>query len=151
MARIAIVGDGPGGLSAALFLAKNGQDVTVYGTDETAMHYAHLHNYLGVPDIGGTEFQDIAKAQVMGFGARLVAERVTAVAQADPGFTVTAGSQAASADYLILTEGKNPELARSLGLDEVEDGIAHTREFATAIEGLYVLGRAARRPPGRRP
>ena len=29
MARIIIVGDGPGGLSAALFLAKAGQDVTV--------------------------------------------------------------------------------------------------------------------------
>lgn len=29
MAKVIIVGDGPGGLAAALFLAKNGQDVTV--------------------------------------------------------------------------------------------------------------------------
>ncbi len=33
MASVAIVGDGPGGLSAALFLAKNGHEATVYGTD----------------------------------------------------------------------------------------------------------------------
>ena len=33
MARIIIVGDGPGGLSAALFLAKADQDVTVFGMD----------------------------------------------------------------------------------------------------------------------
>ena len=51
MASVVIVGDGPGGLSAALFLAKNGQDVTVFGTDDTAMHYAYLYNYLGIPEI----------------------------------------------------------------------------------------------------
>ena len=52
MARVNIVGDGPGGLSAALFLAKNGHEVVVYGQDKTAMHYAELHNYLGIDRIG---------------------------------------------------------------------------------------------------
>jgi len=146
MASIAVVGDGPGGLSAALFLAKNGQDVTVYGTDETAMHYAHLHNYLGVPDVSGSEFQAIAKAQVAGQGASIKAIRVTAVAQTEEGFEVTtADGDTQSAQYLVLTEGKSPELALSLGLEESEDGIAHDREFHSSIEGVYILGRAARR------
>lgn len=145
MATVVIVGDGPGGLSAALFLAKNEQDVTVYGTDETAMHFAHLHNYLGVPDIGGTEFQAIAKAQAQAFGAVLVEAEVTAVGVADGRFVVTTADGDSSADYLILTEGKSPELARSLGLAETDDGIEHTREYATSIDGAYVVGRAARR------
>jgi thioredoxin reductase (NADPH) len=51
MARIIIVGDGPGGLSAALLLAKNGHTVSVYGQDQTPMHHAQLHDYLGSPDI----------------------------------------------------------------------------------------------------
>ena len=59
-ATIGIVGDGPGGLSAALFLAKAGHDVTVYGRDATAMNYAYLYNYLGFPEISGTEFQRAA-------------------------------------------------------------------------------------------
>ena len=45
MATIAIIGDGPGRLSAALFIARAGHEVTVYGADETVMHYAFLNNY----------------------------------------------------------------------------------------------------------
>ena len=145
MATIAIVGDGPGGLSAALFLAKNGQEVTVFGANETAMHFAHLHNYLGRPDIGGTEFQEIARDQVAAFGANLLDARVTAVSKAEAGFTVTTDDSEMAADYLILTEGKSPELALSLGLEEREDGIEHDREYRSSIDGVYVIGRAARR------
>ena len=42
MAKVIIIGDGPGGLSAALFLAKLEMDVTVFGVDKTAMHDAML-------------------------------------------------------------------------------------------------------------
>ena len=80
MARIAIVGEGPGGLSAALFLAKADHEVTVFGTDGTAMNYALLFNYLGLPEIAGSDFQAIAKQQVASFGAVLREEEVTAVA-----------------------------------------------------------------------
>lgn len=69
--RVIVVGDGPGGLSAALFLAKNGLDAVVYGQDATAMHYALLHNYLGAPDTGGTEFQAVARRQVSDQGAEV--------------------------------------------------------------------------------
>ena len=49
MTKAIVIGDGPAGLSAALFLAKNGVETTVFGQDNTAMHYAELHNYLGIP------------------------------------------------------------------------------------------------------
>jgi thioredoxin reductase len=145
MAKIVVVGDGPGGLSAALFLAKNGHEVTVFGTDDTAMHYAYLYNYLGIPEIAGTEFQEIAKRQVTGFGADLRMEQVDLVQESGNGFTVTtADGDTVAADYLVLTEGKSPELAKSLGPDLSEDGIAVDREYRTSIDRLYVVGRSAR-------
>ncbi|MBA3821579.1 MAG: FAD-dependent oxidoreductase, partial [Deltaproteobacteria bacterium] len=88
MPMVIVIGDGPGGLSAALFLAKNKVDVVVYGQDKTAMNYALLRNYLGCPEIAGSEFQKIARVQVTGLGARLVDARVTEVSGTTGDFTV---------------------------------------------------------------
>lgn len=145
MAHIAIVGDGPGGLSAALFLAKAGETVSVFGTDETAMHYAYLHNYLGIKEISGSDFQRVARDQVTTFGADLRPERVASVSSTDQGLSLTTeeGIELA-ADYLILTEGKNPVLAESLGLGKTEDGITVDREYRSSLDRVYVVGRSAR-------
>lgn len=144
MASVIIVGDGPGGLSAALFLAKNGHETTVFGTDKTAMNYAHLRNYLGVPDIDGTEFQKVARSQVASFGANIRDEEVTSISR-DGGLTVGTDSGSYSADYLVLTEGKNPELARSLGLAVDENSaIEVDRDYRSSVDRIYVVGRSAR-------
>ena len=139
-----IVGDGPGGLSAVLFLAKNGQEVTVFETDKTAMNYAYIHNYLGIPEIDGTEFQRISRGQVTAFGATLRNEEVASVSL-EGRFSVASESGARSADYLILTEGNNQRLARSLGVQEDESGaIEVDRDYRSSIDRLYVLGRSVR-------
>lgn len=144
MARVNIVGDGPGGLSAALFLAKNGHEVKVFGQDKTAMHSAYLHNYLGISEIAGSDFQDIARRQVQQAGATLVDEEATAVTTGS-GLTVTTSSGDSESDYLILTEGKNPELARSLGVDEDDSGaIAVDSNYMSSIDKVYVVGRSVR-------
>jgi thioredoxin reductase len=144
MASIAIIGDGPGGLSAALFLAKNGHEATVYGTDKTAMHFAYLHNYLGIHEIDGSEFQEIARGQVTGVGGVVIDDEVTAVS-ADSGFTVATESESVAFDYLIFSEGKNPALARSLGLAVDDSGaIVVNREYASSMDRVYAVGRSAR-------
>jgi thioredoxin reductase len=145
MAHTIVVGDGPGGLSAALFLAKNREDVTVFGTDETAMHYALLSNYLGIPKISGTGFQRIARSQAEAAGAVLRNDRVASVARSDAGFAASLeNGETVASDYLILSEGRNPELATSLGVEASGDGIATDREGRSSVEGVYVIGRAAR-------
>lgn len=144
MARVIVVGDGPGGLSAALFLAKNGHDVKVFGQDKTAMNYAQLHNYLGIPEIDGTEFQGIARQQVTSQGAEIRDEEVTSVVISGV-LSVSTEAGSHEADYLILTEGKKPELARSLGVNQDESGaIIVDQDNRSSVDRVYVVGRSVR-------
>jgi thioredoxin reductase len=146
MPDVIVIGDGPGGLSAALFLAKNKLDVVVFGQDKTAMHYAQIKNYLGLPEIFGGDFQKIARAQVTALGATLRDERVEEVAGAPGAWTATlAGGAQVTAKYLVLSEGKGARLARQLGLELDEaTGIATDRDARSRLDGVYVVGRSAR-------
>ena len=145
MSDVIIIGDGPGGLSAALFLAKNGQNVTVFGQDKTAMHYALLYNYLGIPKILGSDFQNIAKEQAQGFGAKIQEQQVTSIAKNGGEFTITTeNGESYTGKYLIIAEGKNLELAKSLDLKTTDEGVEVDRDFRTSINNLYVVGRSTR-------
>ncbi len=145
MADVIIIGDGPAGLSAALFLAKNGQNVIVFGLDKTSMHYAMLYNYLGVPEITGSDFQKVAREQVLKFGAVIRAEEVSTIEPSRTGFTVTTSSgENYEGKYLILAEGKALKLAKSLELPTTDAGVEVDRNYRTSIAGLYVIGRSTR-------
>lgn len=143
---VIIVGDGPGGLSAALFLAKGGVQVTVYGQDKTAMHWAQLKNYLGVPDIHGSEFQRIAREQASALGARIVEARVDALSKAGDAFEATLeGGEKVKARFVVLSEGKSPRLAQQLGLTfDAEAGLSVDINGRTSLAGVYAVGRLVR-------
>jgi thioredoxin reductase (NADPH) len=146
---VIIIGDGPGGLSAALFLAKNGVEVVVYGEDKTAMHWALVRNYLGIPEIAGSEFQRIAREQAVSHGARLESRRVESIARVTDGYEVLlAGGDKVKAAYVVLSEGKSPRLALQLGLQHDErSGLGTDHNARTKLDGVYAVGRLAR--PGR--
>lgn len=145
MANVIVVGDGPAGLSAALFLAKKGMEVTVFGRDETPMHMAMLYNYLGIPEITGSEFQKIGRKQVQHFGGRLQDTLVTAVEKTADGFAVTTedGGRHEST-YVVIAEGKGLKLAESLGLPTSKTGVEVDQDGRTGIDGLYMAGRGTR-------
>ncbi len=137
MAKTMIIGDGPGGLSAALFLAKNGVDATVVGRDDTPMHKAMLYNYLGIPEITGSDFMEVAREHVQQHGVELRDGEVVAIEKTDDGFVVeTDSGDEIAGDYLVLALG-NRDLARQAGVDldhEVD------RHCATNVPGVYLIG-----------
>jgi len=145
MSDVIIIGDGPGGLSAALFLAKNGQEVTIFGQDKTSMHWAKLYNYLGVPEILGSDFQKIARQQVTNFGANIQAQLVTGVEKSGDGFSIsTENGETYKSKYVVIAEGKGLELAKSLDLAVTSEGVEVDRDFRTSVDNLYVVGRSTR-------
>jgi thioredoxin reductase (NADPH) len=146
VASIIVIGDGPAGLSAALFLAKNGHETTVFAQDDTAMHYAYLHNYLGIPEISGSDFQQIARSQVREQGGELRESEAEEVARAGPGFTVrcTDGTER-TAEYLVLAGGKAAQrFADQLGVERGPQGVRVDEEGRTSVDGVYAAGRLTR-------
>lgn len=145
MAKVVVIGDGPAGLSAALFLAKNDQDVVVYGQDATALHHAHLYNYLGVPDMDGSAFQEVAREQVEGHGAHLRGEEVTGVARDGDAFELRTAGSSERADYLVIAGAKPAvALAEQVGAERDGAGVAVDTEYRTSVDRCYAVGRAAR-------
>lgn len=145
MPDVIVVGDGPAGLSAALFLAKRGMAVTVFGKDTTGMNRAYLYNYLGVPEMRGDEFMRVARRQVTRFGAELRAAEVVAVERDGDGFAVVdADGGRHRCRYLVLATGRGRALAEQLGLEFDGPAVRVDRDGRTSVDNVYAVGRIAR-------
>lgn len=159
MTSVTIVGDGPAGLSAALLLAKNDMVVDVFGENRTRLHGAYLYNYLGIPEIHGSKFIEVAREQCEAFDAALHDERIVSIETTDGGFESISESGAGYvSEYLVIAVGKNRELAEELGiefeeLDSFEPGsmmnvsdrktIRTGENGETSVENAYAGGWAS--------
>lgn len=146
MTTVAIVGGGPAGLSAALFTAKNGLETTVFDTDGTWMHKAHLFNYPGIGSVDGSVFVENLRDQVDSFGVdRREGIEVTDVRQADAGFELETDDGTHEADYVVLATGANRDLAESLGCALTDDGVVDVDvSMETSIADAYATGAMVR-------
>ena len=146
MKTVTIIGDGPAGLSAALFLAKNGYEVTILGDNDTATHYALLYNYLGIEEITGTKLLEIGRRQVESFGGTITDAKVASASKTDYGFSVALeDGTLISSDFLVLAAGPAKPFAKDFGLADNEDGgVDADREGRTSVPGLYCVGWATR-------
>ena len=146
MTRVIVVGGGAAGLSAALFTAKNDLETTVFDTDETWLHKAHLFNYLGIESVDGTEFVETSRGQVEGFGVDLrEGEQVTGVEETGDGFAVTTEDGEYEADYLVLATGAKRDLAEELGCAFTDEDVVDVDvTMETSVEDAYATGAMVR-------
>lgn len=142
MHDVIVVGGGPAGLSAALFTQKNGLETSVFDTDGTWMHKAHLFNYLGVGSQDGSAFMETARTQVDSFGVdRKQDTEVTDVQQTDAGFEVATEDDTYEAPYLVLATGANRDLAESLGCDMTDEEVVDVDvTMETSVADAYATG-----------
>jgi thioredoxin reductase len=146
MGDVLVVGGGPAGLSAALFTAKNGLEATVFDTDGTWMHKAHLFNYPGIGSMDGSNYMEVLRDQVDDFGVeRHQGTEVTGVESTDDGFTVTTDDGEHTGSYLVLATGANRDLAETLGCAFTdEDTVDVDVTMETSVDDAYATGAMVR-------
>ena len=102
-----IIGAGPAGLTAAIYLARYHLDIRMFdcGTSR-ASWIPTSHNHAGFPDgINGNELLDRMRDQAAKYGARREPKRVTALAKDADHFTVTCGEEQFRARTVLLATG----------------------------------------------
>jgi thioredoxin reductase (NADPH) len=125
-----IIGGGPAGLTAAIYLARFHLDIMVVDAGKSrASWIPRSHNHAGYPDgINGKELLQLMRSQAQKYGAKIVTDRVTKLERdEDSGlFTATWGSGCKTARAILLATGvtnRKPPMDEDLHDDALSRGL----------------------------
>ena len=102
-----IVGGGPAGLTAAIYLARFHLDILLVDDGKgRAESIPCTHNHAGYPDgISGKELIGLMREQAQKYGTRIERDYVTRLDQTDNGFCASWGSGSVEAKTVLLATG----------------------------------------------
>ena len=110
---VAVVGAGPAGIAASIFLKRAGFDIVLFEKNEIGglLLNAHLvENYPGFPrGIKGYELCNLMKAQLSRWNIRPIKEEVNEINVEDDGFVLTTNDSQDKFRCVILATGTKPK------------------------------------------
>jgi len=123
-----IVGGGPAGLTAAIYLARFHLDILVVDDGKgRAESIPCTHNHAGYPDgISGKELVGLMREQAQRYGARIERDYVARLDKTDAGFCASWGSGSVKAKTVLLATGvknRRPPMDEDLHDDALQRGL----------------------------
>src|SRR6187551_2689861 len=101
-----IIGGGPAGLLAAVYLGRYRRNVQLIDAGESrASKIPESHNYPGFFGIGGTELLLRLRAQAEQYGAQLSSGRVTSLRKENETFVASCPDAEINAKFVLLATG----------------------------------------------
>jgi thioredoxin reductase (NADPH) len=138
--QILIIGQGPAGLSAAIYTARAGMDTLILGCDPKIAGDYDIDNYFGFPKtITGSELIDRGRDQARRFGVKMRCEKVLGVHQeAEETFLVKTDKGEVQAEALILATGVSRVRPGISNLDEYDGkGVS----YCVSCDGFFYRDR----------
>ncbi len=116
-----IIGAGPAGLSAALYILRAGFSTTVIGTDHSSLKMAEkIENYFGLEEpISGGALLERGRNQVIALGGEFIDEQVVGISW-DGNFTTATSNQNIDSKVVILATGSPRNTIKIPNLSELE-------------------------------
>ncbi len=121
MGNVIIIGNGPAGISAALYTTRGGFDTTIIGKDKGALvKAAEIENYYGFEmPVSGQQLLDTGIAQAKRLGAHIINDEVVSISYSDK-LEIITKSSTYKADCVIIATGTSRHLPPIKGLKEYE-------------------------------
>ena len=151
MYDVVIIGSGPAGLSAALYILRAGFSVIVIGKDNGALEKAEkIQNYFGLErPLSGHELVEIGKKQVLDLGGNILQDEVVGI-RWDENYTVSTVKDSFACKAILLTTGASRKRMNIRNLDRLEGyGVSYCavcdaflyrgRDVAVLGNGEYAL------------
>ncbi len=140
--KVAIIGSGPAGLTAALYTSRALLDTVVIGGQKFGgqlMDTTEVENFPGFPEgIMGPDLMNNMKAQVERFGALLLQENVTSLNVTKRPFTLVTDTQTITADTVILAMGASHQ---HLGLASEDRLLGRGVSYCATCDGFFFRGK----------
>ncbi len=121
MSNVIIIGNGPAGISAALYTKRAGIDTTIIGRDDGALQKAaEIENYYGFSDpITGAELISNGKEGAKRLGVRFVSDEVVGLSYTEK-LTVITKTNVYMADSVIIATGTARTTPQISGIKDLE-------------------------------
>lgn len=138
-----VVGGGPGGLTAAIYLARFHLDVRVIDAGNSrAATIPMTRNHAGFPDgIAGADLLDRMRTQARRYGATLLSSEVTGLEANADGLRVVAGGEVLDTRSVLLATGvvnRRPPMPDDLHADALARGLLR---YCPICDGYEVTDR----------
>lgn len=135
-----IMGKGPAGISAALYLQRAGLSTLAMGKDLGALEKAeNIQNYYGFPGgISGKELAERGIQQAQELGAVVCSEEIISIEQEPEGFLVRTTQKEYQAETILLAAGKSRRSLSAKGFDRLA---GHGISFCAVCDGFLYRGK----------
>lgn len=133
-----VIGKGPAGMSAALYLGREGYKVLVIGRDGNLEKCNVLENFLGINAISGTEFIQISERQIINVGVEIKREKVLKVYEKEEVFNVITDTKEYTAKSIVLALGSKKGNIKVKNVDKfVGKGVS----YCVSCDGFFYKGK----------
>ena len=136
MRNCVIIGAGPAGMNAALYLKRGGIEPIIIESDvpggEMLKTYK-IENYLGYESIDGGELALKMSKQVKDLGVKIIRDKVVKVSSGNK-FVIKCENNEFVSDYVIVATGRIP---RKLGLKNESELIGRGISYCAVCDGAF--------------